>query len=214
MTGAFGERGQSGLDRLAVFVVAIVIFVLVTPFILGFVGIDVNEQTDPSPEADGPREPLLVLGVRGDAIADSSGEPSENRSASAIAANRTIGSIDIILSATERGTPLDLTNSTVVWVGDEVYHLRPKGEVSAADDGQYDIEVDGAGSPPIVLEETTKRATLRFDLGSDDVDGISEFGSRLHTGESVTISIATDSGTVTREFTVPSRLPASGAVGL
>jgi hypothetical protein len=62
------ERAQSGLDRLALFLLAVLLILLVTPTLLWFAGVDVRGSTGEDRNRDQPV--LTVLGVEGVAVDD------------------------------------------------------------------------------------------------------------------------------------------------
>ena len=64
------ERAQSGLDRLALFLLAVLLILLVTPTLLWFAGVDVRGSTGEDGDGDGNQPVLTVLGVEGVAVDD------------------------------------------------------------------------------------------------------------------------------------------------
>ena len=62
------ERAQSGLDRLALFLLAVLLILLVTPTLLWFAGVDVRGSAGEDRNRDQPV--LIVLGVEGVAVDD------------------------------------------------------------------------------------------------------------------------------------------------
>jgi len=195
MTGTSWTRGQSGLDRLLLFVVLVVALVLIAPTVLGVAGIDVRpDDTDEVATAD---HDLSILAARGEAVDAQSG---------------TVGAVRLVVSPQPGREPVDLSEGTAVWIGEETFDLSPVGAGSG--DGQYGVTgVDGGGP---VLESATDRGSLRFDLGSDDVADVPEFGDRLMAGETATVVLVTPTGeTVARQVSVPSDPPAEASeVGL
>lgn len=188
------RRGQSGLDRLALFVVSLVAILLVAPTALGFAGVDVREPRS----TDGPvAVELTVLGAEG----------------TAVDANRTsVGAVRLVLTNTG-GKDVDMAGFTATWVGNGTYALVPARAETGAD-GTFAIGRVG-DETGTVLSEPGDRGVLTFDLGTDDVDGAGEFGGRLRPGETATVTVvARDGTTVTEEVTVPDPLPAGGSVGL
>lgn len=185
MNGSRTDRAQSGLDRLMLFVIAVVILLVVAPLVLGAVGIDVGGQPTGGPAAGS--HDLLVLEARGTAVDDGS-----------------IGAVRLVVTASPGREPVDLGGQLAVWTADRSYYLSP----TEADgfDGTYRASViDGEGQ---VLERESDRGVLVFDLGpTDDVDGVPEFGSRLAAGETATVTIVTPRGeTLRRQLTVPDRV--------
>lgn len=195
-------RSQSGLDRLLLFLLAVVAIVLVAPYALGFAGVDVRApNTDstggPGFEAD---HELYVLGVRG---ADIDGERSS------------VGSVRVTVSPAAGREPVDLTQMSAMWIDDKAYDLAPAAAPREGADGTYLLQDAESGDTVRVLETSTDRATLVFDVGSDDVPGADEFGERLQAGETVTLTIVTANGeSLSREITVPDRIPDGETVAL
>jgi hypothetical protein len=182
-------RGQSGLDRLVVFVVAVLAVLLVAPTLLGFVGIDVRER----PEGSDGDVKLTVLDAEGSANGTSVGA--------------------VRLEVVNTGTAsADMSEFTAIWSGSGSYDLVPVGADAAAD-GEFRASL--AGGEGTVLAGVEDRGVLVFDLGSDDVDGVGEFGQRLQPGETVTVTlVAGDGTTVQCGLTVPETVPAEGPVDL
>lgn len=178
------DRGQSGLDRLLVFVVAVVGLLVVAPHALGFAGIDVGPRPGGGSDAVGDHD-LIVLEARGTAVDAGDGS---------------IGAVRLIVTPSPGREPVDLGDGLAIWVADRSYYLSPSGDDGF--DGAYRARViDGEGR---VLEGATDRGELVFDLGGDDVAGVPEFGSRLRPGETVSVILVTPHGeTLTRELEVP-----------
>lgn len=197
MIAAPRGRGQSGLDRLLLFVVLAIALVIIAPHVLGLAGIDVSG--DGSGPTAPPDHDLAILAARGEAV-DAS-EPS-------------VGAVRLVVSPEPGREPVDLRAGTAIWIGEETFDLVPVGSGGDDADGRYGVAaVDGESA---VLERPTDRGTLRFDLGTDDVPDVPEFGDRLAAGETATVVLVTPRGeTVSRQLTVPSDVPAGAAeVGL
>lgn len=168
-------RGQSGLDRLLLFVVFVVALVAVTPFVFELGGLDLRGGETASADPSTPDEltaegSIVVLGVTGD-TAGFGGEE--------------IGAVRVVVTTT--GTePLDTAAWTATWLGPNgKYRLLPTGQGGVGTDGVF--RVDGSED----------RAVLIFDLGLDDADGAEEFSRRLNEGDTVTLSLTTSDGTTT-----------------
>lgn len=183
--GGRADRAQSGLDRLLLFVLAVVVLVFVAPHVLGFAGIDVGAEPAAPPTA-GADHDLLVLEASGTAIEDG-----------------TIGAVRLVVTPSPDREPVDLGEQMVIWAADRSYYLSPGSGSGEGFDGAYRASViDGTGQ---VLDSRTDRGELVFDLGeTDDVSGIPEFGSRLGPGETIAVTVVTPHGeTRTRRLTVP-----------
>lgn len=187
MTGT-ADRSQTGLDRLLLFVVAVVALVFLVPHVLGFVGVDVRGPSGGvAPPSD---HDVTVLAARGEAI---DGQRSS------------IGTVRLTVVPNHGRTPVNLRDVTALWVGDDVYHLAPDGTDTGGVDGTVAVSSTDGGT---VLADPSDRGVLRFDLGSDDVDGATEVGRRLETSETATVTLVTERGEhLTRELTVPGEIP-------
>jgi len=192
MAGTSGSGGQTDLDRLFYFVAAIVAFLVVVPTTLGVAGLDVRDGSLLSGGgAESAPEGVQILAAYGTGI-DGNGT--------------SVGVVEAVV-ANGGGSTVDLSQATVTWEGRQRYELTPHG----VDVGHASFNVTG----DVVLAESTDRAILRFDLGSDDLAGVDGFGERLAPGQTVTVSIMTDDGVRTnRELVVPDPLPAGSGVAL
>lgn len=183
--GERAGRAQSGLDRLLLFVLAVVALVLVAPHVLGLAGIDVGSESVAPPTAEAEHD-LIVLEARGTAIDGSS-----------------IGAVRLVVTPSPNRQPVDLGEEVAMWVGDRSYYLSPGESVGEGFDGAYRARaINGGGTR---IEGATDRGELVFDLGeTDDVSGVPEFGSRLEPGDTVAVTIVTPHGeTLTKELEVP-----------
>jgi archaellin len=189
------RRGQSGLDRLVLFVLAVVVVLAVAPVVLGFVGVDVR-GSDAGTDSGTPAR-LTVLGAAG----SSTGE------------NGTVDTVRIVVSNTGGGR-VDPASLTATWVGEDTYSLVAAGAGSDAD-GTFTVEPLDPDRETAALDGHTDRAVLIFDLGSDDVAGATEFGSRLGPGETATVSLTASGGSTARaDLAVPDPVPASDGFAL
>lgn len=185
--GSTTDRAQSGLDRLLVFVLAVVAVLVVAPHVLGLAGIDVGprQTVDDGTTAD---HDIVVLEARGTAVEGD-----------------TVGAVRLVVTPAPDRTPVDLAGQLTVWVGGRTSYLSPTGGEGADLDGRYRAAVlDGDGA---VLSSSTDRGELVFDLGDDDVADVPEFGRPLAAGETVAVTVVTPRGeTLTRRLEVPERL--------
>ena len=199
-------RGQSGLDRLLLFVVFLVAVTAVAPFALEFGGVDVRQTTDAeetpvptvTPEDDG----VIVLGATGE-----TGGFGDD----------TVGVVHVVVTKNGSGSAIDTSTMTASWVGpgSSSSLTAATSETNGAGDGTFDVNVTGPSDSETLLNASGDRATLTFDLGADDVEGVSEFGSRLESGDRVTLELTTDSGATTRTtFAVPGELGGKSNVRL
>jgi hypothetical protein len=189
------RRGQSGLDRLVLFVLAVFLVVLVTPTVLQFAGIDVRE---PQGDSAGESAQLTVLGTEGGAI---DGERAS------------VGEVRVVVTNTGGGE-VDPADLSVTWVGNGSYDLVAAGTDRDAD-GTFTVSPLDESRDDAVLRDHGDRAVLTFDLGDDDVAGADEFGSRLRAGETATVSLTSpDGATVTTGLFAPDPLPDGDGITL
>jgi flagellin FlaB len=200
-------RGQSGLDRLMLFVVFIVAVVAVTPLIFGLGGVDLRPGTEsaeqtptPTPDVE-PTDPgVVVLGATGETGGFG---------------NDTVGIVRVVVTKNGTGPAVDTSSITASWVGpDRGYALSAAGS-GAGGDGEFAVTVTGPSDSETLLNQSGDRAILTFDVGTDDVDGIGEFSRRLESGDTVTLELTTDSGVTERvTLTVPGSLATKSSVRL
>jgi archaellin len=187
-------RGQSGLDRLVLFVLAVVVVLLVVPVGLGAVGLDVR-GSDGS-DTGGPAR-LTVLGAAGDTAGG----------------NSTVGTVRIVVSNTGGGR-IDPSRLTATWVGNGTYRVVA-ADASGDADGSFTVEPLDPDRGGAILDDHSDRAVLTFDLGTDDVRGAAEFANRLRPGGTATVSLTTPDGSTARaELTVPAPLPTDSRFAL
>lgn len=201
MTG--DTRAQSGLDRLIVFIMFLVVLVAITPLMFELGGVDLragtSQDTTPAPTPE-PADPgVVVLGATGE-----TGGFGDD----------TVGIVRVVVTRNGTGPAVNAASVTVTWVGpDRSYALSPEG--TSGGDAQFAVNVTGPSDSGTLLNQSGDRATLTFDLGSDDVAGIPEFGPRLESGDTVTLALTTDSGNTARTtLVVPGSLGAASSVRL
>lgn len=192
------SRGQSGLDRLMLFVFAVVVIVLVVPFVLGLGGVDVrggnlDSGGTPTPNAAAGPGSVIVLGATGEAGPDGS-----------------VGVVRVAITKNGTGAPVDAGKLTATWTNGGSYSLVAEESGGSGADGAFGLDVTGLSESGTVLNQTGDRATLTFDLGRDDVDGVPEFGQRLQPGSTVTLWLTPDGGTTTTVTLSVSQTPDDG----
>ena len=199
MTGG-DTCAQSGIDRLMLFVLAVLVVVFATPFVLGAAGIDV--RAPPAGGTAGTASPpaLVVLETSGTAVDVS--DPS-------------VGVVRMVVT-TSGDQPLDLSDATISWSdGGGAYTLVHTSGAGQAADGQFSASLVRANRTGTTLSQWSDRGVLRFDLGSDNIGGIDEFGTRLQPGETVTVRLTTAAGqTTTTNLTVPGQISSGGTIPL
>ncbi len=186
-------RGQSGLDRLMLFILFLVAVAAITPFVFGLGGLDVRGTEDassgtPTPTGPAADDGLVVLSATGE---------------TAGFGGNSIGVVRVVVTKTG-GESLDTAAMTATWVDTGgSYVLTAGGESASGADGEF------------AIEEADSRAVLTVDLGRDDTDDVGEFGRRLEGGETVTLSLTTGDGqTATVTLDVPESLDGEESVPL
>ena len=198
-------RAQSGLDRLMLFILFLVVLVAITPFVFELGGVDLRAgaETDsngtpvPTPEPTDPG--VVVLGATGET--DGFGDD-------------TVGVVRVVVTKNGTGPAVDTSSMSASWVGpDRSYALS--ADSNGGGDAQFAVDVTGPSDSETLLNQSGDRAILTFDVGSDDVDGIGEFGRRLESGDTVILELTTDSGKTERvTLTVPDELGGKTSVRL
>jgi hypothetical protein len=168
------DRSDLQLLRVAAFLAVLVLLLALVPFALGLGGVDIRGTAD-APDGG----TLVVLSATGDAPADE---------------GTSLGTVELDVAAGAHTEPVDLDRVTVFWVANRTYRVTAPD----ATGGNGTFAIDGDS-----VLENGERARLRFDLGSDDIDGAEEFGERLSAGESVRIVVLTGTESTERELTVP-----------
>lgn len=187
------SRAQAGLDRLVLFVLALVVVLLVAPTVLGLFGIDVvggdDEQAKDSEgavvagEADGP---IQILGARGTEVD---------------ADDQTVGAVELTVAPGATDESVDLREYTLTWVGDRSYQFVPEN----ADGGDGTFEIDDP-----VLRDPGNQTTIRVDVA-----GTQSFDGPLTAGEHVTVVLSDQRGQrVRHELTVPDPIPDEPSIRL
>lgn len=185
------RRGQTDVDRLLYFIAAVVALLLVVPPAFGAAGVDLRDGTLLPEESEDDEDGVRILSAIGTDVA-------EDRSS--------LGVVELVITTRGEST-VDLSEATVTWEGDQQYELTPP-DVGVGQ-GSFTVEGD------TVLGEATDRAILRFDLGTDDIDGADRFGERLEPGDTVRVSVVTDDGVRTsRTLRAPDPFPSGAAVSL
>ena len=195
----FAGRAQAGLDRLLAFLLAVVVFLLVAPHVLGLLGFPVTGAQVGDGGPSGPAN-LTVLGA----------------SASNVDGEGTAGVLRVSVTAAPGSGDVELAAVTATVRTDRGYHVLPRRQASRATEGTFEIRRPDAGQSGTTLRgDSGDRAVLWFDLGSDDLPNAREFGSRLAPGNYVSVTLVTDDGVATtRSFRVPDSLRAGETVAL
>jgi len=199
-------RAQSGLDRLVLFILVLVVGVAAVSFLLGLGGVDVrapqNDTAATTETTETPPDPtrLIVLDATGQT--DGFGDD-------------TVGVVRVTVTRNGSGKSIDTGSLFATWHNGGYYTLVPAGTDSGNVDGSFAVSLRGPSGSETELAEVGDRATLTFDLGADDVDGAAEFGSELSAGEELTLQLTTESGeTTTVTLTVPDNLGEKSRVDL
>lgn len=197
------RRSQRGLDRLMLFLLAVVLLVAVVPAGLGLVGLDPRGEAPssapvgPAP-AQGVGEDVQILSARGHGV-DGDRE--------------SIGAVTLLV-ASPSGASLDLADVTVTWIDNGTYRLGHRSASAGGIDGRFDGGVVGERDGTTVLREGD-RGRIVVDLGTDDVRGVGSVAERLRAGGRASLILELASGErVSRDLLVPPELPADGSVNL
>lgn len=185
-------RGQTGVDRVFYLVAGVVALLVVVPAVMGVAGFDIRNGSlvDGTDQHDD-KEGIRILSAYGTEINDD---------------RTSVGVVEVVVTASD-GSNIDLSAASVSWDGPQQYQITPEG----VDVGTGGFSIAGETE----LTGTADRATLRFDIGSDDLPETSQFGERLAPGDSLTVSVITDEGDrVTRDLVVPDPLPPGAGVSL
>jgi archaellin len=195
-------RGQSGLDRLLLFVVAAIVLVAALPTALSVVGIDVRSQSADTETTTPTAEPeqLQVLDAVGTTGPD----------------NRTVDAVRVTVVKVGGDSVVDTAGLSAVWTNGGNYSLVPVGGDQTSADGAFGVAVSQIGNRSgDTLTETGDRATLTFDLGTDTVEDIPEFGSSLGPGDEIDLVVTTAAGgAATISMRVPAALDGTPPVDL
>lgn len=191
------ERGQVGVGTLVVFLSMVLVASVAAGVLINTTGIFQASSGAPDP---GATDGLVVVGTVGSAVEDDS-----------------IGRVNLtVLPGSEAGS-VDLRDVTVTWVGPGgAYNVAHREASGAAADGRFRVvAIDDPNDSLPVLDDGEDRANLAFDVGTDDVAGVGEFGERLRAGDvvSATVTTGTGAGTTVR-LAVPRSLAGKGAVAL
>ncbi len=174
------------------FVVFIVAFVAIVPFVFGLGGLDVRGAGAPAGADTTPvgadENGIVVLRTTG----ETAGFGTDS-----------VGVVRVVITRTGP-EPLDAETITATWVDSSgSYVLTPIEKGGSGADGAFGVE------------QSENRATLTFDLGADDANGVSEFGRRLEAGETVTLTLSAGDGKMTTvRLEVPESLGEDGTVSL
>lgn len=172
--------------------ILVLVVVLATPFVLGLGGVDVREAGAADTDGTGPG-----AGDGGVVVLNANGETGGFGDAS-------VGVVRLVVTKNGTGPAINPTTMTATWTtAGNSYVLAAAENAGSGAEGTFDVSVTGpSGSSK--LNESGDRATLTFDVGTDDVEGADEFGQRLQPGDTVTLQLTTDDGTTT---TVTLRVP-------
>ncbi len=191
------ERAQSGLDRLMLFVLAIIVVVVAIPFVLGLGGVDVRAPQNDTADATNQSTDLTVLSVTGETT------------------DAGVGVVRVVVTRNGSGETIDATTVSASWTNGGGYALATTESASNGSDGAFGVSVDSPSDSGRQLAKFGDRATYTFDLGADDVDDVPEFGRELRPTERVTLQLTTDAGKTTAVvLTVPENIEPGETVNL
>lgn len=111
-----------------------------------------------------------------------------------------IGRVNLTVTAGSATDEIDLSETTVTWVGPAGSYNVAHGSTGATGDARFHVRTrsDPNDSAPVV-DSRDDRLVLSFDLGrSDDVAAVGEFGERLGPGDQALLVITTGEGDTNR----------------
>lgn len=193
MSGTPDEVG-----KLLAFVVGITALLVVVPAAVGLAGVDIRDGSLPWEDEDatefGTNETLLVLSAHGYEVDDE---------------GTSVGVVELLVAPAGE-EEVDLDRLRVTWTDHHTVELTPR--LITGGDASFDAE---SLHSERVLRDASDRAVVRFDLGSDDVEGLEQFGARLEPGDEVTVRFEADGEVYAeRKLLVPDPLPSGPAVRL
>jgi len=186
------ERGQVGIGTLIVFIAMVLVAAIAAGVLINTAGFlqSTSEATGQESTAQVVNR-LEITSATGSSI--SSGE---------------IGTVEVTVTQAPGADNIDLTNTTVQWVGPSgSYNLVHDG-ASLPADGRFTLSAfkDDDGSAP-VMNDPDDRIVMSFIPGS--------FGNKLTGGDTVRLEISTRSGgEVTTTLLAPESLSGKNAVVL
>lgn len=201
MQGRHGwKRGQVGIGTLVVFVSMVLVASIAAGVLINTAGLLQGKSSAAGSQASQQvTDRLVVVGQTGTAIQD--GE---------------VGLVNVTVMKGPGADEIDLRDVTVTWIGPSgAYHVVSNPADTNAPDGTFSaVLLHDADAEPI-LDESSDRGVLTFDVGSDDRSGIREFGERLEGGEVVSVRLTSRSGQTTAiTLGVPESLSNKQAVAL
>lgn len=196
MTETPPERSQVRVGTLVVFLTMVLVASVAAGVLINTGGF----LQAPSATADGGTDRLAVVGATGSALQGDS-----------------VGRVTLTVTPRPGTEPVDLRNVTVTWVGpDGAYNVLAEDAAGGAAGARFRVTAlsDPNDSIP-VLDDPDDRAILAFDVGTDDVDGLGEFGESLRAGDVATVTLAAETGPgTTTRLAVPRSLVGTEAVVL
>lgn len=197
------RRGQVGIGTLIVFISMVLVAAIAAGVLINTAGIlqTQSQETGEKSTSQTTNRLQVISSVGGDINAN----------------DGTLGYVNLTVKRGPGAGDIDLRNATMTWVGPSgSYNLVESTTDSSSAGGVYAATrfKDSEDTHP-VLTKSDDRVILTFDLGSDSVSGVPEFGQRLHRGDVVSVDITTESGATTQlTIGVPESLAGKSTVAL